>query len=81
MNGMISLLAVLACLVIGGLLGYLIAMSRRSALAEETAQLRSSATLWCHPGRRARGAKKSCAAGDARDRMTHAVPLTGELTF
>ena len=50
MNGMVYLLAVLACLVIGGLLGYLIAISRRSALAEETVQLRSQvadALDWC----------------------------------
>jgi DNA recombination protein RmuC len=40
-NAMVYLFAALAGLVIGGLLGYAIALSRRSALAEETAQLRS----------------------------------------
>jgi DNA recombination protein RmuC len=73
MNGMVYLLAVLACLVIGGLLGYLIAMSRRSALAEETAQLRSQvaglgATL---AAERAAQEEKLALLDDARDRMTH----------
>ena len=73
MNGMVYLLAVLACLVIGGLLGYLIAISRRSALAEETAQLRSQvaalgATL---AAERAAQEEKLALLDDARDRMTH----------
>ena len=41
MNVMVYLLSALALLVIGGLAGYLVALSRRTALAEETAQLRS----------------------------------------
>jgi DNA recombination protein RmuC len=41
MNVMVYLLSALALLVIGGLVGYLVALSRRAALAEETAQLRS----------------------------------------
>jgi DNA recombination protein RmuC len=41
MNVMVYLLSALASLVIGGLVGYLVALSRRMALAEETAQLRS----------------------------------------
>jgi DNA recombination protein RmuC len=41
MNVMVYLLSALALLVIGGLVGYLVALSRRTALAEETAQLRS----------------------------------------
>jgi DNA recombination protein RmuC len=73
MNGMVYLLAVLACLVIGGLLGYLIAISRRSALAEETVQLRSQvaalgATL---AAERAAQEEKLALLDDARDRMTH----------
>jgi DNA recombination protein RmuC len=73
MNGMVYLLAVLACLVIGGLLGYLIAISRRSALAEEAAQLRSQvaalgATL---AAERAAQEEKLALLDDARDRMTH----------
>jgi DNA recombination protein RmuC len=41
MNVMVYLLSALALLVIGGLVGYLVALSRRTAMAEETAQLRS----------------------------------------
>jgi DNA recombination protein RmuC len=41
MNVMVYLLSALALLIIGGLVGYLVALSRRTALAEETAQLRS----------------------------------------
>ncbi len=41
MNVMVYLLSALASLVIGGLVGYLVALSRRTAMAEETAQLRS----------------------------------------
>jgi DNA recombination protein RmuC len=41
MNLMVYLLLALASLAIGGLVGYLVALSRRTALAEETAQLRS----------------------------------------
>jgi DNA recombination protein RmuC len=40
MNVMVYLLSALASLVIGGLVGYLVALSRRTAIAEETAQLR-----------------------------------------
>jgi DNA recombination protein RmuC len=73
MNGMIYLFAALACLAIGGLLGYLIALSRRSALAEEKAQLRSQvaaldATL---AAERAAQEEKLALLDDARDRMTH----------
>ena len=41
MSGMVDLFALLACLAVGGLLGYLIALVRRSPMGEETAQLRS----------------------------------------
>ena len=73
MNGMVYLFAVLACLLIGGLLGYLLALSRRSALVEEAAQLRSQlagldATL---AAERAAQEEKLALLDDARDRMTH----------
>src|SRR5882757_2011222 len=41
MNEMIYLFAALACLAIGALAGYLVALSRRAAMAEQAAQLRS----------------------------------------
>ena len=41
MNLMVDLFAVLASLVIGGLAGYLFALNRRAAMAEQAAQLRS----------------------------------------
>jgi DNA recombination protein RmuC len=41
MNLMVYLLLALASLAIGGLVAYLVALSRRTALVEETAQLRS----------------------------------------
>jgi DNA recombination protein RmuC len=41
MNGMVYLFAALACLAIGGLVGYLVALSRQGAVAGEAAQLRS----------------------------------------
>jgi DNA recombination protein RmuC len=41
MNGMVYLFAALACLAIGGLVGYLVALSRQGAMAGEAAQLRS----------------------------------------
>jgi DNA recombination protein RmuC len=73
MNGMVYLFGALACLAIGGLLGYLLALSRRSALVEETAQLRSQvaaldATL---AAERAAQEEKLALLDDARDRMTH----------
>jgi len=41
MNELIYLFAALACLAIGALAGYLAALSRRAAMAEQAAQLRS----------------------------------------
>jgi DNA recombination protein RmuC len=41
MNEMIYLFAALACLAIGALAGYLVALSRRAGMAEQAAQLRS----------------------------------------
>jgi DNA recombination protein RmuC len=41
MNGMVYLFAALACLAIGGLVGYLVALSRQGAVTGEAAQLRS----------------------------------------
>ena len=41
MSFMIYLFAALACLAIGGLVGYLVALSRQGVMAGETAQLRS----------------------------------------
>jgi DNA recombination protein RmuC len=41
MNGMVYLFAALACLAIGGLVGYLVALSRQGAVAGEAAQLRA----------------------------------------
>jgi DNA recombination protein RmuC len=70
---MVYLFAVLAGLAIGGLLGYLVALSRRSTLAEEAAHLRSQvaaldATL---AAERAAQEEKLALLDDARDRMTH----------
>ena len=73
MSGMVDLFALLACLAVGGLLGYLIALVRRSPMGEETAQLRSQvaaldATL---AAERAAHEEKLALLDDARDRMTH----------
>jgi DNA recombination protein RmuC len=73
MNGMVYLFAVLAGLAMGGLLGYLVALSRRATLSEEAAQLRSQvaaldATLTAE---RAAQEEKLALLDDARDRMTH----------
>jgi DNA recombination protein RmuC len=73
MNVMVDLFAVLACLTIGGLVGYLVALSRQKAAAEEAAQLRSQvaaldATL---SAERAAQEEKLALLDDARDQMTH----------
>src|ERR1700761_6869392 len=73
MSGMVDLFALLACLAVGGLLGYLIALVRRSPMGEETDQLRSQvaaldATL---AAERAAQEEKLALLDDARDRMTH----------
>ncbi len=73
MNTMGYFFAALACLVIGGLAGYLAALSRRAAMAEEAAQLRSQvavldATLATE---RTTQDEKLALLDDARDRMTH----------
>jgi DNA recombination protein RmuC len=73
MSGMVDLIALLACLAVGGLLGYLIALARRSPMAEEAVQLRSQvaaldATL---AAERASQEEKLALLDDARDRMTH----------
>jgi DNA recombination protein RmuC len=73
MNVMVYLFAVLACLIIGGLVGYLVALSRRPPAAEEAAQLRSQvaaldATL---AAERAAQEEKLALLDDARDQMTH----------
>jgi DNA recombination protein RmuC len=73
MNVMVYLLSALASLVIGGLVGYLVALSRRAALTEETAQLRSQvaaldATL---AAERTAQEEKLALLDDARDQMTH----------
>ena len=73
MSGMVDLFALLACLAVGGLLGYLIALARRSSMGEETVQLRSQvaaldATL---AAERAAQEEKLTLLDDARDRMTH----------
>jgi DNA recombination protein RmuC len=73
MSGMVELFALLACLAVGGLLGYLIALARRSPMGEETVQLRSQvaaldATL---AAERAAQEEKLALLDDARDRMTH----------
>ncbi len=73
MSGMVDLFALLACLAVGGLLGYLIALARRSPMGEETAQLRSQvaaldATL---AAERAAQEEKLALLDDARDQMTH----------
>src|ERR1700756_2145651 len=70
---MADLFALLAGLAVGGLLGYLIALVRRSPMGEETAQLRSQvaaldATL---AAERAAQEDKLALLDDARDRMTH----------
>jgi DNA recombination protein RmuC len=73
MNVMVDLFAVLAALAIGGLAGYLFALNRRAAMAEQAAQLRSQvaaldATL---AAERAAQEQKLALLDDARDRMTH----------
>jgi DNA recombination protein RmuC len=73
MNTMGYFFAALACLAIGALAGYLAALSRRAAMAEEAAQLRSQvaaldATLATE---RTAQAEKLALLDDARDRMTH----------
>ncbi len=73
MSGMVDLFALLACLAVGGLLGYLIALARRSPMGEETVQLRSQvaaldATL---AAERAAQEEKLTLLDDARDQMTH----------
>jgi DNA recombination protein RmuC len=73
MNVMVDLFAVLASLAIGGLAGYLFALNRRAAMAEQAAQLRSQvaaldATL---AAERAAQEQKLALLDDARDRMTH----------
>jgi DNA recombination protein RmuC len=73
MNEMIYLFAALACLAIGALAGYLAALNRRAAMAEQAAQLRSQvaaldATL---AAERAAQEQKLALLDDARDRMTH----------
>jgi DNA recombination protein RmuC len=73
MNEMFYLFAALACLAIGALAGYLVALSRRAAMAEQAAQLRSQvaaldATL---AAERAAQEQKLALLDDARDRMTH----------
>jgi DNA recombination protein RmuC len=73
MNEMIYLFAALACLAIGALAGYLVALSRQAAMAEQAAQLRSQvaaldATL---AAERAAQEQKLALLDDARDRMTH----------
>jgi DNA recombination protein RmuC len=73
MSGMVDLFALLACLAVGGLLGYLIALARRSSMGEETVQLRSQvaaldATL---AAERAAQEEKLTLLDDARDQMTH----------
>src|ERR1700748_2886702 len=73
MSGMVDLFALLACLAVGGLLGYLIALVRRSPMGEETAQLRSQvaaldATL---AAERAAQEEKLALLDDSADCMTH----------
>jgi DNA recombination protein RmuC len=73
MNELIYLFAALACLAIGALAGYLAALSRQAAMAEQAAQLRSQvaaldATL---AAERAAQEQKLALLDDARDRMTH----------
>src|ERR1700759_982661 len=73
MSGMVDLFAVLTCLAVGGLLGYLIALVRRSPMGEETAQLRSQvaaldATL---AAERAGKKKRLPLLADPRNGMTH----------
>jgi DNA recombination protein RmuC len=73
MNTILYIFAALACLAVGGVIGFLIALSRRSALAEEAAQLRVQlasldATL---SAERAAQEQKLALLDDARDNMTH----------
>jgi len=80
MNEMIYLFVALACLAIGALAGYLVALNRRAAMAEQAAQLRSQvaaldATL---AAERAAQEQKLALLDDARDRMTHQFRAPGE---
>jgi DNA recombination protein RmuC len=73
MNTILYIFAALACLAIGGVIGFLIALSRRSAPAEEAAQLRVQlasldATLTAE---RTAQEQKLALLDDARDQMTH----------
>ncbi len=73
MNTILYIFAALACLALGGVIGFLIALSRRSAPAEEAAQLRVQlasldATLIAE---RAAQEQKLALLDDARDQMTH----------
>jgi DNA recombination protein RmuC len=73
MNGIVYLFAVMAGLAVGGLLGYLVALSRRTTLTAEAAQLRCQvaaldATL---TGERIAQEEKLALLDDARDCMTH----------
>jgi DNA recombination protein RmuC len=73
MNTILYFFAALASLAIGGLIGYLMALRRSSALAGETAQLRVQlasldATLTAE---RAAQEQKLALLDDARDSMTH----------
>jgi DNA recombination protein RmuC len=73
MNVMVDIFAALASLAIGGLVGYLFAINRRMAMAEQAAELRSQvaaldATL---AAERAAQEQKLALLDDARDRMTH----------
>ncbi len=73
MNTMGYFFAALACLAIGGLAGYLAALSRRAAMAEEAAQLRSQVAALdaILATERTAQAEKLALLDDARDRMTH----------
>jgi DNA recombination protein RmuC len=70
---MVYVFAALACLAIGALAGYLFALSRRAAMAEEAAQLRAQhaaleATLTAE---RAAQEQKLALLEETRDQMTH----------
>lgn len=73
MNVMGYLFAALACLAIGGLAGYLAALSRRAAMVEEAAQLRSqiAALDATRAAERTAQEEKLALLDDARDRMSH----------
>jgi DNA recombination protein RmuC len=73
MNEWIYLFAALACLAIGALAGYLVALNRRAAMAEQAALLRSQVAALDATLAAERGAQEQKLAllDDARDRMTH----------